>query len=42
MNIGKVCIASWGSYNSCNDSEASLGVWTDLNDFNNLDEVIKH
>lgn len=42
MNIGKVCIASWGSYNSCNDSEASLGVWVDLNDFNNLDEVIKH
>ena len=42
MNIDRVCIASWGSYNSCNDSEASLGVWVNLNDFNTLDEVIKH
>ena len=42
MNIDRVCIASWGSYNSCNDSEASLGVWVNLNDFNTLDEVIKY
>ena len=42
MNIDRVCIASWGSYNSCNDSEASLGVWVNLDDFNTFDEIIKH
>ena len=33
MEIGKVCIASWGSYNACNETEATLGVWVDFNDF---------
>lgn len=39
MEIGKVCIASWGSYNACNESEATLGVWLDFNDFEELSEI---
>ena len=39
MEIGKVCIASWGSYNACNETEATLGVWVDFNDFEELSEI---
>ena len=39
MEIGKVCVASWGSYNACNESEATLGVWIDFNDFEELSEI---
>ena len=42
MEIGKVCIASWGSYNACNESEATLGVWLDFNDFEELSEIEEH
>lgn len=39
MEIGKVCVASWGSYNASNESEATLGVWLDFNDFEELSEI---
>ena len=42
MEIGKVCVASWGSYNACNESEATLGVWIDFNDFEELSEIEEH
>ena len=42
MEIGKVCIASWGSYNACNETEATLGVWVDFNDFEELSEIEEH